>query len=53
MQKHVNLASSLDDSVLHLLHCAWQRGNDLFADEVGESHLAPRQFVVLAAVGAS
>jgi DNA-binding MarR family transcriptional regulator len=39
--------SPLDDSVLHLLHRAGQVVDDLFAQEVADSALTPRQFAVL------
>ncbi len=37
-------------SALHLLHRAGQRADELFADQVGQSDLTPRQFAVLRAV---
>lgn len=37
-------------SVLHLLHRAGQRADELFADSMGKSDLTPRQFAVLKAV---
>jgi MarR family transcriptional regulator, temperature-dependent positive regulator of motility len=33
----------------HLLHSATQRADDLFAKEVGDANITPRQFVLLAA----
>ena len=40
-------------SALHLLHRAGQCADELFASEVKESDLTPRQFVVLTAVDGS
>jgi DNA-binding MarR family transcriptional regulator len=40
-------------SALHLLHRAGQRADELFADQVGQSDLTPRQYAVLRAVGQS
>jgi DNA-binding MarR family transcriptional regulator len=49
MQKRANGRSALNDLASHLLHSATQRADDLFAKEVGEADITPRQFVVLAA----
>ena len=38
----------LNDSVLHLLHRAGQVADDLFAKEISDSSLTPRQYAVLA-----
>lgn len=38
-------------SALNLLHRASQRADELFAANVGESDLTPRQFAVLVAIG--
>lgn len=38
----------LDDSVLHLLHRAGQVADDLFAKEIADDALTPRQYAVLA-----
>lgn len=38
----------LDTSVLHLLHRAGQVADDLFAKEIADDALTPRQFAVLA-----
>ena len=40
-------------SLLHLLHRASQRADNLFARNVGEAELTPRQFAVLQAVAAN
>lgn len=40
--------SPLRDSVLHLLHRAGQVADDLFAKEISDEALTPRQFAVLA-----
>ncbi len=40
-------------SALHLLHRAGQCADELFAAQVGDSPITPRQFAVLAAVAAS
>ena len=37
-------------SVIHLLHRAGQRADELFAESMGKSDLTPRQFAVLKAV---
>lgn len=46
-------ASTKPPSALHLLHRAGQCADELFAIQVGQSDLTPRQFVVLKAVAAS
>lgn len=38
----------LDESVLHLLHRAGQVADDLFAKEIADDALTPRQYAVLA-----
>lgn len=40
--------SPLADSILHLLHRAGQVADDLFAKEISDESLTPRQFAVLA-----
>lgn len=45
--------SVLDDSLVHLLHRATQRADELFASKYGRQHrLTVRQLIVLAAVAA-
>jgi DNA-binding MarR family transcriptional regulator len=50
MQKRADGRSALNDLASHLLLCATQRADDLFAKEVGDADITPRQFVLLAAV---
>lgn len=40
-------------SALHLLHRAGQVADELFASQIKESYLTPRQFVLLTAVAGS
>jgi DNA-binding MarR family transcriptional regulator len=49
MQKRANGRSGLNAMASHLLHSAMQRADDLFAKEVGDAEITPRQFVLLAA----
>jgi DNA-binding MarR family transcriptional regulator len=49
MQKRANGRSALNDLASHLLHTATQRADDLFAKEVGDADITPRQFALLAA----
>jgi DNA-binding MarR family transcriptional regulator len=44
------LRRPLDDSVIHLLHRACQLADVVFAEEVENSGLTPRQFAVLLAI---
>ena len=53
LMKELPKSSSVASSALHLLHRAGQRADELFAVQVGQSDLTPRQFVVLKAVQAS
>jgi len=53
MTKRTRKEASLDDVVVHLLHRVSQRADDLFAKEVGEIGLTPRQFAVLFAAAQS
>ena len=53
MLKRAKNASSLDEVVVHLLHRASQRADDMFVEEVGEADLTPRQFAVLLSVAES
>ncbi len=46
-------SESKPPSALHLLHRAGQCADELFAIQIGQSDLTPRQFVVLKAVAAS
>lgn len=46
-------ASKLDESPLHLLHRVGQCASDLFAAELAESDLTPRQYAVLVTVAAN
>jgi DNA-binding MarR family transcriptional regulator len=50
MQKRANGRSALNDLASHLLHSASQRADDLFAKEVGNADITPRQFALLVAV---
>ena len=50
MQKRANERSALNDLASHLLHSASQRADDLFAKEVGNADITPRQFALLVAV---
>ncbi len=43
-------AGATPTSALHLLHRAGQRADELFATNVGDSGLTPRQFAVLVAI---
>ena len=43
-------SASGSHSVVHLLHRAGQRADELFADSVGKTDLTPRQYAVLRAV---
>ncbi|MEZ5773602.1 MAG: MarR family transcriptional regulator [Hyphomicrobiaceae bacterium] len=45
--KTPRLRTSLDASPVHLLHRAGQFAAELFADEMGEEGLTPRQYAVL------
>jgi DNA-binding MarR family transcriptional regulator len=49
MQKRADRRSALNDLASHLLHNASQRADGLFAKEVGNVDITPRQFVLLAA----
>ena len=53
MQKRVRNGASLDDVILHLLHRASQRADDIFAKQVGEIGLTARQFAVQLTVAES
>ena len=53
MSKKLRKEYSLDGVILHLLHRASQRADDLFSKEVGEIGLTPRQFAVLLAAAQS
>ena len=41
---------TLDESPTHLLHRAGQRASDVFAEEIANKDLTPRQFAILLAV---
>jgi hypothetical protein len=47
VQKRAKGRSALNDLASHLLHSATQRADDLFAKEVGDADITPRQFLVL------
>jgi DNA-binding MarR family transcriptional regulator len=53
MQKPKGNGASLDEVVIHLLHRASQRGDDVFDKEVGDVDLTARQFAVLLSVAES
>jgi DNA-binding MarR family transcriptional regulator len=44
---------SLEDLSIHLLHRAVQRADEIFADNVSEANLTPRQYAVLVGVAHS
>ncbi|MBZ0218649.1 MAG: MarR family transcriptional regulator, partial [Fimbriimonadaceae bacterium] len=46
-----NQVDLLDRSASHLLHRAGQMASEIFADELGNSGLTPRQYAVLVTVG--
>lgn len=48
--KQPTLGRTLDQSVIHLLHRAWQCAGEVFTSEVAVSGLTQRQFAVLVAV---
>jgi len=49
-KKASNGGSKLSDSPVHLLHRVSQCATDVFAEEIGETDLTPRQYAVLIAV---
>ena len=51
--KPANSPTAKPPSALHLLHRAGQCADELFAIQVGQNDLTPRQYVVLKAVAAS
>lgn len=48
--KREPVSTRLDRSPIHLLHRAGQCAGDIFASEMGETDLTPRQFAVLLSV---
>lgn len=46
------MSSTLNDSLLHLLHRASQMADDSFSSRIGTGELTARQFIVLTAVAA-
>ncbi len=53
MQKRAKNGTSVDDAIFHLLHRASQRADEIFAKEVDQADLTPRQFAVLLGVAQS
>lgn len=52
-QRRAAPTARLDESPLHLLHRVGQCASDLFAAELAESDLTPRQYAVLVTVAAN
>ena len=53
MSKGAAGKDSLERLVIHLLHRAVQRGDEIFGEEIGETNLTARQYAVLASVAQS
>lgn len=51
--KMSSASEAKQSSAVHLLHRAGQCADELFATQIGQSDLTPRQFVVMRAVAAS